>query len=76
MKYRELDVWVNSRELVKQDYESTKSFPKEELYELETQIYLSNDLESILDAMLKDILLMVETCMKLLNGFTNDYKKK
>lgn len=117
MKYTELDVWVSSRKLVKQVYELTKAFPKEELYgltnqmrrsavsvpsniaegcgrqssketiqflfiargslyELETQTYLSNDLEYISDETLHQILSMIETCMKLVNGFINYYKKK
>ena len=46
------------------------------LFELETQIYLSNDLGYISEDTLRQILSMIETCMKLLNGFINYYKKK
>ena len=45
------------------------------LYELETQLYLSNDLNFISKEKLKIILLQIETCKKLLNGFINYYKK-
>ncbi len=38
MNYTELDVWVKSRELVTIVYQSTKSFPKDELYGLTNQI--------------------------------------
>ncbi|MCK5815758.1 MAG: four helix bundle protein [Flavobacteriaceae bacterium] len=38
MNYTELDVWVNSRQLVTAVYQSTKSFPKDELYGLTNQI--------------------------------------
>ncbi len=36
--YTELDVWKQSRELVNLIYTTTKSFPKEELYGLTSQI--------------------------------------
>lgn len=45
------------------------------LYELETQLYLSNDLEFLSDKKLDNILSQIETCKKLLNGFINYYKK-
>ena len=45
------------------------------LYELETQLYLSNDLNFISKEKLNIILLQIETCKKLLNGFINYYKK-
>ncbi|WP_298556036.1 four helix bundle protein [uncultured Algibacter sp.] len=45
------------------------------LYELETQLYLSNDLEFISEENLNNILSQIETCKKLLNGFINYYKK-
>jgi four helix bundle protein len=37
-KYTELDVWKNSRELVKIIYNLTKKFPKEETYGLMNQM--------------------------------------
>ncbi|WP_298532924.1 four helix bundle protein [uncultured Algibacter sp.] len=45
------------------------------LYELETQLYLSNDLKFISDKKLNKILSQIEACKKLLNGFINNYKK-
>ena len=45
------------------------------LYELETQLYLSNDLKFFSEESLKNILFQIETCKKLLNGFINYYKK-
>ena len=36
--YSDLDVWKESRKLVKQIYDLTKNFPKEELYGLSNQI--------------------------------------
>ena len=45
------------------------------LYELETQLYLSNDLKFVSEVKLNNILLQIETCKKLLNGFINYYKK-
>lgn len=36
--YKELDVWINSRKLVKDIYALTKSFPKEETYGITSQI--------------------------------------
>ena len=45
------------------------------LYELETQLYLSNDLKFISDEELKKLLHQVDACKKLLNGFINYYKK-
>ena len=115
--YTELDVWIYSRGLVKQVYKLTQSFPKEEVYnltsqlrrsvvsvpsniaegvgrqsdketihflyigkgslfELETQLYLSFDLEYVSDEQLKEILEHLSTCMKLLNGFINYFKNK
>ncbi len=38
MKYIDLNVWIESRELVKLVYELTASFPKEEIYGLTSQI--------------------------------------
>jgi len=37
-KYIELDVWKNSRELVKKVYDVTKKFPKEETFGLMNQM--------------------------------------
>ncbi|MEP5338465.1 MAG: four helix bundle protein [Algibacter sp.] len=45
------------------------------LYELETQLYLSNDLSFISEEKLNIVLSQIETCKKLLNGFINYYKK-
>ncbi|MBU2949149.1 four helix bundle protein [Tamlana agarivorans] len=45
------------------------------LYELETQLYLSNDLNFLSEENLNAILPQIETCKKLLNGFINYYKK-
>ena len=36
--YKELDVWIKSRILVKEIYATTMNFPKEELYGLTSQI--------------------------------------
>lgn len=38
MDYKELDIWVQARELVKRIYVLTKSFPKEEQFSLTPQI--------------------------------------
>ncbi len=46
------------------------------LYELETQLFISKDLEYLGEEKLKSILSHVQTCMKLLNGFINYYKNK
>ena len=45
------------------------------LYELETQLYLSNDLKFVSEERLNNVLFQIETCKKLLNGFINYYKK-
>lgn len=45
------------------------------LYELETQLFLSKDLNFIIEEELSQILTQIETCKKLLNGFINYYKK-
>jgi len=37
-KYTELDVWKNSRELVKIIYDISKKFPKEEMFGLVNQM--------------------------------------
>ena len=49
---------------------------KGSLYEVETQLYLSNDLEYISEEQLKEILEKVISCKKLLNGFIKYYKNK
>lgn len=46
------------------------------LYEVETQLFLSKDLEYIDKEQLKNVLEQVNSCMKLLNGFINYYRKK
>jgi four helix bundle protein len=115
--YTELDVWMKSRDLVKDIYQITKEFPKEELfgltsqmrrsaisipsniaegigrntskdtirflfiakgslYELETQLYLSFDLNFISEKQLSDQLVVVDHCKKLLYGFIVYYQKK
>ena len=48
---------------------------KGSLNEVETQLYLSFDLEYISDEELKEILEKLISCRKLLNGFINYYKK-
>mgnify|MGYP001126705625 CR=1 FL=1 len=48
---------------------------KGSLQEVETQLYLSFDLEYISEEQLKNILEKVITTKKLLNGFINYYKK-
>ena len=45
------------------------------LYELETQLFLSKDLNFISEDELNNLLIQIETCMKLLSGFINYYKK-
>lgn len=45
------------------------------LYELETQLFLSNDLEFLSEEKLNNLLIQIQTCKKLLNGFINYYKK-
>ena len=38
MEYKELDVWIAGRKLVKEVYEISKSFPKEEQFGITNQI--------------------------------------
>ena len=45
------------------------------LFELETQLYLSNDLEFLSNEELQLLLIQVTSCKKLLNGFINYYRK-
>tara|TARA_R110001583_G_scaffold41751_2_gene132619 strand:+ start:109 stop:471 length:363 start_codon:yes stop_codon:yes gene_type:complete len=45
------------------------------LFELETQLYLANDLEFLSNEELKLLLIQVISCKKLLNGFINYYRK-
>ncbi|MDQ3020384.1 MAG: four helix bundle protein [Bacteroidota bacterium] len=45
------------------------------LYELETQLYLSLDLNYISKDELNNCLKKVESCQKLLSGFINYFKK-
>ena len=49
---------------------------KGSLFELEAQLYLSFDLEYILEEQLKEIFEQLSTCKKLLNGFINYFKNK
>ena len=115
--YIELDVWKQSRLLVKQVYELTKQFPKEEqyglsnqmrrcsvsipsniaeghgrnhtkdslhfffiargsLYELETQLYLSNDLGYFPLDVLNEILGKITTCKQMLNGLIRYFENR
>ncbi|MFM9984291.1 MAG: four helix bundle protein, partial [Flavobacteriales bacterium] len=115
--YRDLDVWKQSRLLVKSVYQLSKSFPKEEqfgltnqlrraaisvpsniaegsgrnhskdsiqfffiargsLYEIETQLIISFDLEYISESQLQEVLVQVTRCKKLLNGFINYFQKQ
>jgi four helix bundle protein len=46
------------------------------LYELETQLYLSNDLNFIDSTCLENLLNQLETVRKLLNGFIRYYESK
>ena len=115
--YRDLDVWKQSRQLVKSVYQLSRYFPKEEqfgltnqlrraaisvpsniaegsgrnhskdsiqfffiargsLYEIETQLIISFDLEYISDSHLKEVLEQVTRCKKLINGFINYFQKQ
>lgn len=115
--YTELNVWKESRILVKLIYTTLQVFPKDEqfgitsqmkraaisipsniaegvgrntakdslrfffisrgsIYELETQLFLSLDLNFISETQLKDILDQIVVVKKLLSGFINHYKKK
>ena len=115
--YTELDVWIESRKLVKIIYEACSLFPAEEkfgissqikrsaisipsniaegcgrqtikdtvhflhiakgsLFELETQVYLANDLGFVQNKEKEDLLIQITSCKKLLNGFINYYRKK
>ena len=38
MDYKELDIWIQARELIKSVYVLTKSFPKEEQFSLTSQV--------------------------------------
>ena len=49
---------------------------KGSLYELETQLYLSYDLQYITENILNETLFKIHECLKLLNGFINYYKNK
>ena len=46
------------------------------LFELETQLYLSSDLDFLSNEELQLLLNQVTSCKKLLNGFINYYRKK
>ena len=115
--YKELDVWKQSRLLVKCVYQLTKGFSKDEqfglvsqmrraavsipsniaegcgrnhfkdsiqfffvargsLYELETQLILSSDLNFLPASDFDEISNQITRCKKLLNGFINYYQKQ
>jgi len=117
LSYRELDVWKQSRTLVKSVYKLTREFPKDEqfgltnqlrravvsipsniaegcgrnhfkdsiqfffiargsLYEVETQIIVSSDLDYVSESDLNLILEQITKCKKILNGFINYYQSK
>jgi four helix bundle protein len=117
MNYIDLNVWIESRELVKLVYELKASFPKEEiygltsqirrcavsvpsniaegcgrrtsketihflyisrgsLYELEAQVYISNDMDYVSKNKTEIMLNKITICKKLLNGFINYYRTK
>ena len=113
--YKDLDVWKETRLLVKIIYQLTKKFPKEEqfgltnqlrraavsapsniaegcgrnhskdsiqfffvargsLYEMETQVILSYDLEMISLSELEQTIGQITKCKKILNGFINYFQ--
>jgi len=49
---------------------------KGSLYELETQLYLSQDIDYISEEELDSIIRKVTSCKKLINGFINYFKNK
>ncbi len=116
MNYTDLDIWLETRKLVKEIYLLTINFPKEEvfglssqirrcavsipsniaegcgritpegtlaflyisrgsIFELETQLYLACDLEYISQQTFDRVIIDIQNCKKLLNGFINYYKK-
>ncbi|TAE17157.1 MAG: four helix bundle protein [Bacteroidetes bacterium] len=113
--YLDLDVWKQSRLLVKSIYQATALFPNDEkfglvnqmrrsavsvpsniaegsgrstaqdslrfffiargsLFELETQLYLSFDLDFLPQKSLDSLIEQVTSCKKLLHGFINYYQ--
>jgi len=115
MSYTDLDVWKESRILVKMVYDTVIQYPREELfglqsqikrsavsipsniaegcgrnhrkdslqffyvargsaYELETQLYLSFDLNFLSDERLNDLLYKLQAVRMLLSGLINRYK--
>ncbi len=117
MEYKELDLWIEARKLVKEVYSATENFPKSEqigltsqirrsvisipsniaegvgrstskdtlrflyiargsVYELETQVYLSEDLGYVSEITMKTLIDQLTVNKKLLNGFINYYKKR
>ncbi len=116
MNYTDLDIWLETRKLVKEIYLLTINFPKEEvfglssqirrcavsipsniaegcgrntprgtlaflyisrgsIFELETQLYLACDLDYISQQTFDRVIIDIQNCKKLLNGFINYYKK-
>lgn len=45
------------------------------LYELETQLYIASDLQYLHESKLKEVLLKLEECRKLLSGLINYFEK-
>ena len=115
--YKDLDVWKQTRALVKSVYNLSRKFPRDEqfglinqlrravisvpsniaegcgrnyskdsiqfffiargsLYEIETQLILSNDLQYISEEELRSITEQVTRCKKILNGFINYFQQK
>lgn len=115
--YQDLEVWKQSKDLVRDIYQLTKKFPKEEqfglvnqlrraavsipsniaegcgrnhnkdsiqfffiargsLYEVETQIIISSDLDYLSNDEKVVIIERIQTCKKLLNGFINYFQNR
>lgn len=69
--YKELEAWKKARVLVREIYLLTSKFPKEEMYELESELYLSFDLNLMKQEELDKVLELPMDCRKLLSGFIN-----
>ena len=117
MEYRNLEMWLKARNLVKEVYILSNQFPRNEeysltsqirrsaisvpsniaegcgrrsfketvqflyiargsIYELETQLYLTFDLQFINQQQLDNTIEQIITCKKLINGFINYLKKQ